>query len=233
MLDWYWMVRTCRHSFSRFYGSRWIPRTKPLWETDSSIDSMLTCDIMIDNYQFASFPGFQKLLGDAPNLVIDPSLKPSSNMPYEATQVATSPGTPSSSTVAATPTQTRATPSSSSSSSRRKSGAVSTTSASLEEASRLAAEEDKRRRNTAASARFRVKKKQREQTLERTAKEMTEKVGQLEARIGQLETENKWLKNLITEKNGSPSSSSSLSRSTAEKKDGVGTAAAAAAGLKP
>lgn len=72
---------------------------------------------------------------------------------------------------------------------------------SLEEASRLAAEEDKRRRNTAASARFRVKKKQREQTLERTAKEMTDKVAQLEARIGQLETENKWLKNLITEKN--------------------------------
>ncbi|KAI9820576.1 MAG: hypothetical protein M1826_000879 [Phylliscum demangeonii] len=72
---------------------------------------------------------------------------------------------------------------------------------SPDEATRLAAEEDKRRRNTAASARFRVKKKQREQTLERTAKEMTDKVSQLEARIGQLETENKWLKNLITEKN--------------------------------
>ena len=69
-------------------------------------------------------------------------------------------------------------------------------------AARLAAEEDKRRRNTAASARFRIKKKQREQTLERTAKEMTDKVSQLEARIGQLETENKWLKNLITEKDG-------------------------------
>lgn len=73
---------------------------------------------------------------------------------------------------------------------------------SLEEASRFAAEEDKRRRNTAASARFRIKKKQREQALERTAKEMSEKVGALEQRISQLEMENKWLKNLITEKNG-------------------------------
>ncbi|KAI9797390.1 MAG: hypothetical protein M1825_006005 [Sarcosagium campestre] len=71
----------------------------------------------------------------------------------------------------------------------------------LEDTTRHAAEEDKRRRNTAASARFRVKKKQREQTLERTAKEMSERAAQLEARINQLETENKWLKNLITEKN--------------------------------
>ncbi|PWW77529.1 hypothetical protein C7212DRAFT_314591 [Tuber magnatum] len=71
---------------------------------------------------------------------------------------------------------------------------------SFEEASRLAAEEDKRRRNTAASARFRVKKKQREQALERSAKEMSEKVRHLEQRIVQLEMENKWLKNLIVEK---------------------------------
>lgn len=68
--------------------------------------------------------------------------------------------------------------------------------------SRLAAEEDKRRRNTAASARFRVKKKQREQTLERTVKEVGDKNTALEAKITQLEMENKWLKNLITEKNG-------------------------------
>lgn len=68
--------------------------------------------------------------------------------------------------------------------------------------SRLAAEEDKRRRNTAASARFRVKKKQREQALERTLKDTQEKNSKLEARIGQLEMENKWLKDLITEKNG-------------------------------
>jgi len=71
---------------------------------------------------------------------------------------------------------------------------------SAEEASRQAAEEDKRRRNTAASARFRVKKKQREQALEKTVKEAQDKHTKLEARIAQLEMENKWLKGLITEK---------------------------------
>lgn len=91
---------------------------------------------------------------------------------------------------------------------KRKSDASSVTSASspnrplsFEEASRMAAEEDKRRRNTAASARFRIKKKQREQALEKSAKEMNDKVAALENRIQQLETENKWLKNLIMEKN--------------------------------
>lgn len=99
----------------------------------------------------------------------------------------------------------------------------------------MAAEEDKRRRNTAASARFRVKKKQREQNLERTAKEMTDKASALEARIGQLEMENKWLKSLITEKNENKDDIAELwrkftketadARSTSERKDGVGTKA--------
>ncbi|TQV94163.1 hypothetical protein V2A60_002781 [Cordyceps javanica] len=71
----------------------------------------------------------------------------------------------------------------------------------FEEASRVAAEEDKRRRNTAASARFRIKKKQREQALEKSAKEMQSKVTDLENKVAQLETENKWLKNLLVEKN--------------------------------
>lgn len=78
-------------------------------------------------------------------------------------------------------------------------------SVNFEDVSRVAAEEDKRRRNTAASARFRVKKKQREQALEKSAKEMSEKVSLLENRIQQLETENKWLKNLIMEKNDASS----------------------------
>jgi hypothetical protein len=73
---------------------------------------------------------------------------------------------------------------------------------SFEDASRLAAEEDKRKRNTAASARFRIKKKQREQALEKSAKEMSDKVTMLEGRISALETENKWLKSLVTEKHG-------------------------------
>ncbi|KAK8077755.1 hypothetical protein PG996_003925 [Apiospora saccharicola] len=68
---------------------------------------------------------------------------------------------------------------------------------SLEEQSRVAAEEDKRRRNTAASARFRVKKKAREQALEQREKELGEEVSELKKRITHLETENKWLKNLV------------------------------------
>ncbi|KZF25791.1 hypothetical protein L228DRAFT_244709 [Xylona heveae TC161] len=121
---------------------------------------------------------------------------------------------------------------------KRKAGALN--DSLLEDTSRFAAEEDKRRRNTAASARFRVKKKQREQALERTAKEMTDKCTSLETRIGQLEMENKWLKNLITEKNGSKdeiadmwkkfnsanaASADDASRSTSAGKDGVGTSA--------
>jgi len=67
-------------------------------------------------------------------------------------------------------------------------------------AAKLAAEEDKRRRNTAASARFRVKKKLREQVLERSAKEMALKVELYEEKIKELELENKWLRSLIVEK---------------------------------
>ncbi|KAJ2955317.1 hypothetical protein NQZ79_g8657 [Umbelopsis isabellina] len=61
-------------------------------------------------------------------------------------------------------------------------------------------DDDKRRRNTAASARFRVKKKQREQALEHTAKEMTEKSERLEVRVKELELEIKWLRSLLLEK---------------------------------
>lgn len=112
-----------------------------------------------------------------------------------------------------------------------------------EEAARLAAEEDKRRRNTAASARFRIKKKLREQALERTVKETTEKNAALEARVSQLELENQWLKNLITEKNGGTSSEADeeiaqlfkkflatqqkaeSERNASQSKQGVGTSA--------
>lgn len=60
--------------------------------------------------------------------------------------------------------------------------------------------EDKRRRNTAASARFRVKKKLREQALQQTAQEMTEKAKAFETRVHELEREVKWLKALIVER---------------------------------
>ncbi len=101
--------------------------------------------------------------------------------------------------------------------------------ADLEEQSRMAAEEDKRRRNTAASARFRVKKKQREQALEKAAKDMNDKVTQLEGKVQQLEMENKWLKGLITDKNDGKTLESlqrekeSEERKADDKTDGVGT----------
>ena len=85
-----------------------------------------------------------------------------------------------------------------------------------EEDVRFAAEEDRRRRNTAASARFRMKKKQREQTLERGVRETTERNAALEARVAQLEMENRWLKNLLTEKH-----EASASRATAPSNDSV------------
>ncbi|EFE45155.1 bZIP transcription factor, putative [Trichophyton verrucosum HKI 0517] len=91
-------------------------------------------------------------------------------------------------------------------SSKRKSDATTTS-----EADRLAQEEDKRRRNTAASARFRIKKKEREKNLEKTVKDVTSKNSALESRVSQLEMENRWLRNLIVEKNGSAISEGDLS----------------------
>lgn len=58
-------------------------------------------------------------------------------------------------------------------------------------------EEDKRRRNTAASARFRIKKKQREQALLESTKQMTDRNSALESRVKELEMENKWLRSLL------------------------------------
>ena len=74
-------------------------------------------------------------------------------------------------------------------------------------------EEDKRRRNTAASARFRAKKKLREQAMEQAVKEMSEKSEKLEERVKDLEQEIKWLRSLLIDKDTSvpvPPSSPSL-----------------------
>jgi hypothetical protein len=167
-----------------------------------------------------NFPDFNTFTQAPPTFGSDglphalPPIQP--NQPYNA--ASSSAGSPASATP---PTATK-----------RK--ATSPAVENYEDASRMAAEEDKRRRNTAASARFRVKKKQREQALERSAKEMSDKVSALEGRINQLETENKWLKNLITEKNESKEDIAALwkkysqetaERKAAERKDGVGTKA--------
>lgn len=61
--------------------------------------------------------------------------------------------------------------------------------------------EYKRKRNTAASARFRIKKKLKEQQMEARAKELQEKVNSLEKRVMTLEMEKKCLKSMILKKN--------------------------------
>ncbi|KAI0001257.1 hypothetical protein BJV74DRAFT_819295 [Russula compacta] len=61
----------------------------------------------------------------------------------------------------------------------------------------LTAAEDKRRRNTAASARFRMKKKEREVALEKKSKELEIRVTELERECEGLRRENGWLKGLV------------------------------------
>ena len=61
----------------------------------------------------------------------------------------------------------------------------------------VSAAEDKRRRNTAASARFRLKKKEREAALESKAKDLESKVVDLERECEALRRENGWLKGLV------------------------------------
>ncbi|ORX96271.1 hypothetical protein K493DRAFT_259815 [Basidiobolus meristosporus CBS 931.73] len=67
-------------------------------------------------------------------------------------------------------------------------------------AAKLESLEDKRRRNTAASARFRIKKKQREEALEKTTKELSVKTSLLENKVKELEMEVKWLQGLLIDK---------------------------------
>ncbi|KAJ7093182.1 hypothetical protein C8R44DRAFT_815792 [Mycena epipterygia] len=80
--------------------------------------------------------------------------------------------------------------------------------------------EDKRRRNTAASARFRLKKKEREAALETRAKELEGRVGELERECEGLRRENGWLKGLVVGVTGAaqaPQQTSSGSQSTLKR----------------
>ncbi|GAA6005407.1 hypothetical protein JCM11491_003632 [Sporobolomyces phaffii] len=61
-------------------------------------------------------------------------------------------------------------------------------------------EDDKRRRNTEASARFRAKKKQRNVALQETAAELRDKVAALEKEKDALTSQNRWLRDIISEK---------------------------------
>lgn len=64
----------------------------------------------------------------------------------------------------------------------------------------IEADEDKRKRNQAASARFRQKKKQREQHLLETSRDMQDKTRKLESENEGLRKENVFLKKLLVEK---------------------------------
>ncbi|KAH7339760.1 hypothetical protein B0J17DRAFT_656651 [Rhizoctonia solani] len=57
--------------------------------------------------------------------------------------------------------------------------------------------EDKRRRNTAASARFRLKKKEREAALDAKAQSLEDRVASLERECEGLRRENGWLRGLV------------------------------------
>lgn len=59
---------------------------------------------------------------------------------------------------------------------------------------------DKRKRNTAASARFRIKKKMKEKEMESKILLLHDLIQNFEVKIGELEMENRLLKNLIIEK---------------------------------
>ncbi|KAI9351917.1 hypothetical protein BD770DRAFT_393614 [Pilaira anomala] len=80
-------------------------------------------------------------------------------------------------------------------------GALSYSSMGSNSSKTSLTKDDKRRRNTAASARFRIKKKMKEQALQNTACEMTDKAKMMEKRVHELESEIKWLKALVVEKN--------------------------------
>lgn len=65
---------------------------------------------------------------------------------------------------------------------------------------RIPPESDKRKRNTAASARFRIKKKLKEKEMEHKILHLDELIKRFEKKVGELEMENRLLKNLIIEK---------------------------------
>ncbi|KNE64718.1 hypothetical protein AMAG_10069 [Allomyces macrogynus ATCC 38327] len=67
---------------------------------------------------------------------------------------------------------------------------------------RTDADDDKRRRNTAASARFRARKKQREQATAMLARDMASKADALSQRVVELETEIAWLRGLLVDRDG-------------------------------
>ncbi|KAF8608638.1 hypothetical protein BDV93DRAFT_518716 [Ceratobasidium sp. AG-I] len=89
------------------------------------------------------------------------------------------------------------TPAPASTPSESSSDATKFTSSQPDLSTPLNAAEDKRRRNTAASARFRLKKKEREAALDTRAQALEDRVTSLERECEGLRRENGWLRGLV------------------------------------
>jgi hypothetical protein len=85
------------------------------------------------------------------------------------------------------------------------------------------AKEERRKRNTAASARFRQKKKQKEEATEVRMAAVQEQNERLERRVEQLELENRWLKELITDKDSRAASGGNAGDEDDDEMGDVGT----------
>ncbi|KIM26678.1 hypothetical protein M408DRAFT_330451 [Serendipita vermifera MAFF 305830] len=90
----------------------------------------------------------------------------------------------------------------------------------------ISAAEDKRRRNTLASARFRQKKKEREAAMERKARDLDDRVANLERECESLRKENKMLRGLLVD--GVPAAAASVADGVDAGDKGASTAASVA-----
>lgn len=143
-------------------------------------------------------PGF-----DLPNFLrglgVDPFMAPPNGGPtlsasaLPLTLSSLSPSTPTSSA----PTPSPASASTTASSKRPRAPRAKADASETEILDTGAVAEDKRRRNTAASARFRLKKKEREVALEKKSKELETRLTELERECEALRKENGWLKGLV------------------------------------
>ncbi len=81
----------------------------------------------------------------------------------------------------------------------------------------------KRQRNTAASARFRAKKKQREQELQASERAKREALQRLECKVKDLEDENRFLKDLILTPKQKRENEKAKEKEAREEEDGNST----------
>lgn len=153
----------------------------------------------VDPFALPPFQQPQNQLAAAPSLQQILSLYPAHNFPSQPP----APSTPASAletkpdVQAAPPAKRARTRKASISTSTIGDDSLSVAASPVTPDSSLTPSEDKRRRNTAASARFRLKKKEREAALEKKAKELESRVSELERECEGLRRENGWLKGLV------------------------------------